>query len=430
MPRLIHSNPSYRKHRPSGQAVVTLDGRDFYLGPWQSKASRQEYDRLTGEWLANGRRLPRSAGNGEADLSIEELIDRFWAHAQKYYRHPDGTPTGEAANFKYALAILNRLYGNTVARDFGPLALESVRGKMIEAGWCRTNVNHNIDRVRQVFKWGVSKEVVPSSVHQSLTTLAPLRAGRTHARESEPVKPVPDATVDATLPFLSPTVAAMVQLQRLTGARPGEICRMRTGDIDRTGNVWTYAPAVHKTQHRGKAHSIYIGPKAQAVLTPYLILDPAAYCFSPAAAELQRRDALHAARKTPLNCGNCPGSNVTRRPVRSPGARYITGAYRRAIARGCELAFPPPPALAKLPDESVRAWKNRLTAEQRVELRQWFRQHCWHPHRLRHTAATAIRKSFGMEAARVTLDQADAGTTAVYAERDAALARQVAAAIG
>jgi hypothetical protein len=85
MPRLIHSNPSYRKHRPSGQSVVTLDGQDFYLGPWRSKASRQEYDRLIGEWLANGRRLPRSAGNGAADLSIEELTDRFWAHAQTYY---------------------------------------------------------------------------------------------------------------------------------------------------------------------------------------------------------------------------------------------------------------------------------------------------------------------------------------------------------
>lgn len=50
--------PSYRRHKHSGQAVVTLDGRDFYLGPWRSKVSRTEYDRLIGEWLANGRRLP------------------------------------------------------------------------------------------------------------------------------------------------------------------------------------------------------------------------------------------------------------------------------------------------------------------------------------------------------------------------------------
>jgi hypothetical protein len=46
MPRLIHSNPSYRKHRASGQAVVTIDGKDIYLGPHGTKASRNEYDRV------------------------------------------------------------------------------------------------------------------------------------------------------------------------------------------------------------------------------------------------------------------------------------------------------------------------------------------------------------------------------------------------
>jgi hypothetical protein len=36
MPRLTHINPSYRKHRASGQGVVTIGGTDFYLGPWKS----------------------------------------------------------------------------------------------------------------------------------------------------------------------------------------------------------------------------------------------------------------------------------------------------------------------------------------------------------------------------------------------------------
>jgi hypothetical protein len=52
MPRLTASNPKYQKHRASGQAVVTLDGRDFYLGPHGTQASRDEYDRLVGEWLS------------------------------------------------------------------------------------------------------------------------------------------------------------------------------------------------------------------------------------------------------------------------------------------------------------------------------------------------------------------------------------------
>ena len=47
--------PSYRHHKPTGQAVVTLNGHDFYLGKWNTKASLAEYDRLTSEWLAGGR---------------------------------------------------------------------------------------------------------------------------------------------------------------------------------------------------------------------------------------------------------------------------------------------------------------------------------------------------------------------------------------
>ncbi len=58
MPKLKHVSPKYRLHRASGQAVVTLNGHDHYLGPWKSKASEVEYDRLVGEWLAAGRRLP------------------------------------------------------------------------------------------------------------------------------------------------------------------------------------------------------------------------------------------------------------------------------------------------------------------------------------------------------------------------------------
>jgi hypothetical protein len=52
--------PSYRHHKPSGQAVVTLSGRDMYLGRFDSPERRAEHDRLIAEWLANGRHgIPR-----------------------------------------------------------------------------------------------------------------------------------------------------------------------------------------------------------------------------------------------------------------------------------------------------------------------------------------------------------------------------------
>jgi hypothetical protein len=52
MPRLTNSTPKYRKHKASGQAVVTIAGKDHYLGPYGTKASKAEYNRLIGEWMA------------------------------------------------------------------------------------------------------------------------------------------------------------------------------------------------------------------------------------------------------------------------------------------------------------------------------------------------------------------------------------------
>ncbi len=76
-----------------------------------------------------------------------------------------------------------------------------------------------------------------------------------------PVLPVDDATVEATLPFLSTVVADMIRFQRLTGCRPGEVCGIRPMDVDRSGEVWVYRPASHKTEHHGKERFIFIGPK-------------------------------------------------------------------------------------------------------------------------------------------------------------------------
>jgi hypothetical protein len=123
MPKLSKSLPKYRKHRPSGQAVVTLGGRDYYLGPHGTKVSRLEYDRLIGEWLASNR-TPLMGGS--SDLTISELLARYWKHAKGYYRK-DGQPTNEISALKSALRPVRELYGKKPAHEFGPLALEAVR---------------------------------------------------------------------------------------------------------------------------------------------------------------------------------------------------------------------------------------------------------------------------------------------------------------
>lgn len=89
---------------------------------------------------------------------------------------------------KRALRPLRKLYGTTAAAEFGPLALKAVRQHMIdELGSCRRSVNNNINRVRQLFKWGVENELVPASVHHELMAVIGLKVGRSGAVESEPV---------------------------------------------------------------------------------------------------------------------------------------------------------------------------------------------------------------------------------------------------
>jgi hypothetical protein len=78
--------------------------------------------------------------------------------------------------------------------------------------------------IKRIFKWAVSEELVPPSVHHGLQAVEGLRRGRSVANEAEPVRPVPDAHVDVVMPFLPPTVAVMVRLYRLTRMRSGALC--------------------------------------------------------------------------------------------------------------------------------------------------------------------------------------------------------------
>src|SRR5262249_17228719 len=54
VPKLTKKLPSYRHHKVSGQAIVTLAGRDHYLGAHGSPESIDAYKRLIGEWTAAG----------------------------------------------------------------------------------------------------------------------------------------------------------------------------------------------------------------------------------------------------------------------------------------------------------------------------------------------------------------------------------------
>jgi integrase len=409
MPRLTKSVPNYRKHKPSGLSFVELSGTRIYLGPYGTKTSKQAYDRAIAEWLANGRRL---AGHADG-LTIVEMCDRYRKFAEKYYVK-NGQPTC-LHRIKQAMKSLREIYGREPAAKFGPIGLKAVRERMIARDLSRHYINQLIDCIRRAFKWAAAEELIPAAVPQALSMVAGLRRGKTTARETAPVTPVDGSTLAATLPHLSQVVRDMVEVQRLTGMRPAEVCAMRPMDLEhRADGMWVFHLASHKTEHHGRRRTVAIGPRAHRILSGYLERAPSEHCFRPIDAELARRAARHAARTTPVSCGNRPGTNVRLRPKRTPGDRYDVSAYRRAIHRACDKAFPAPAD---------------MTADFRT-LAAWQREHRWSPNRLRHAAATEIRRKFGLEAAQTILGHANMRTTEFYAERDLAKAMEIARSVG
>jgi integrase len=386
--------PAYRLHKPTGQAVVTLNGRDNYLGAFGTPTSRAEYDRLIAEWLANERRPVPGANNaGPADLTVNELLVAYLRFADGYYRK-NGQPTAEPANIRFAIRPLRILYGHTLARDFGPLALKTVRDKLIASDLCRNEVNKRVGKIVRVFKWAVENEIVPPNVHHGLKAVSGLRKGRSAARESAPVRPVPDAFVDAIRPFVAPQVWAMVELQRLTGMRSGEVTTMRGCDLNTGASVWIYTPESHKTEHHDRTRAIFLGPRAQDVIRPWLTTNLEAYLFSPRAAVEERRQEMRLRRKSPVPPSQ--RNRKKRRPRKRPGERYDSNSYRRAITYACDKAGIPP----------------------------------WHPHRLRHSVATRLRRDYGLDTARTVLGHASPMVTAMYAELDSEKARKVMEMVG
>ncbi len=425
--------PKYRKHS-SGQARVTINGRDYLLGPHGTKTSKNEYDRVIAEFLASGR--SPTFGIQQDAYTVAMLIRDYLSHARSYYG------TDEASDYHRiipALKPVKALYAKSNAADFGPTQIKAVRETMVRSGLTRQGVNRRIKLIVRAFKWAASEAKIPASVYETLRLGPSLKKGRTLAPESEPVTPVDMDTVEATLEQLSPVVADMVRVQLLIGCRPGEVCQLSRGCIDQSGDVWVARLSEHKTAHHGHDRLLFIGPETQAILSRYLSRDDISdddSLFRPCDAVAIRRERDRQNRVTPLSCGNRPGRKYGAKGLRgskaikTAGDSYTVHSYRRAIHAACDRAFLPPPPLAQQKGETKTARDRRLTDSQKDALKQWQSDHRWSPNRLRHSRGTEVRRKYGLEGSQVTLGHKSADVTQVYAERDIELGKRIAREIG
>ena len=426
---MSRSEPKYRLHKASGRAFISVNGRRRYLGKHGSDQSLALYKvelikmavakHPLFEAELNGRSSARPAG---AIISINELLLEYWRFARVYYspeasigpgsansvpepkaalESRDAPPSQigkEARKMWDAIELLKSHCGLWPVTRFTPSALEEIREVMIRRGLARTYINQQAARVRRIFKWGARRSIVPATIYHALQAVEGLKRGRCKARETEPVKPVADAWVAATLPNVPPVIRAMIELQRLTGMRSDNLTAMRACDIDRRGKVWIYEPPRHKTAHHGRRLMIPLGARAQAIIEPYLTPNLAACLFRPPVAtddaNKKRRAQREATRGAP--------------PKRPKGERYTTASYGRAVARAIVAAN----RARKLADPNADEIPH------------------WHPHQLRHTLATEVRRRLGLEAASAMLGHARVDVTQLYAETSYSLAERVAMEMG
>ena len=406
------TTPRLARHAPTGQARVRLKdattgrNRDIYCGIYGSVEAHKRYAEVVEAWEAAGRTfdgLPehqrRGTGQVEGDpppsATVAELCLDYWKQVKTRYDISDDAKKipSEPAWQRTILRRLRSVAGKMPAADFGPKTLAEVRQTFVDAGWKRTTCNRATRLIVRVFKRGVAMEAIPPTVVQGLQCLEPLKHGE--APESARVVPVPEADIDAIRPHLSSVIEAMVDLQLLTGMRPGEVCSMRGIDIDVTGDVWVYRPPRHKNSHRGIDRSVCLGPRARRIVEDFLKPDTSAHLFSPRDAKAEHMQRRHDARKTPLSCGNKPKGN---RPTPQARVRdaYDSGTYARAIRDACRAA--------------------------EIEV--------WGPARLRHNAASNLRRKYGAEAVPLMLGHAGPGLVETYAERDQQQALKIASEVG
>jgi integrase len=336
---------------------------------------------------------------------VADLVNAYIKHAVIYYRDPTtGKPTSQLGVVKSALRELD-LYLEMKIKDFKPSTLVAVRAAIMHRDimpksegapkkkLCISSVNNAIVKIRQMFKLGVGWELVPVEIYQALACVQHLnwRTAPT-LRNPDKIAPVPVEYFALIMPHLKPMYRAVLTVHLATGMRVKELCSMRWSEINEIEpGLWCYAPAEHKNSHRGDPRLIYM--KTDLIDLMRSVRKP-----------LWDKDAVWCQKGVGKSAGY---------------SGMISGdGYARAI-EGAQLRYNEGRVAI---NQGGRTDKKKLdtTAAKRTPMTHWT------PLQIRHTVATQVRRTHGLEGAQAVLGHSTLDATQIYAEKRDDLARSVA----
>lgn len=404
--------PKLRCRRVKGrrpQAYVWWQGRRLFMGRWRSAAATRNYETFV--W-----KLATRTAEVEAveRLSVESLCNRYLAHAEEHYQKR-GKPTSRVIVLQSALSLLYRSgFAGDCALEVGPLWLKQFQRWMLDhpaQRWSRETINEYVQAIVGMFRWAVSEELARADQVEALKTVPPVRknsaAGGRRAREGGRVgkEPVDRRVFRLTRRELPRPVRIMVDLQLLTGMRPCEVCGMKPAHVAATSTpgvlAYTVPPEANKLDHHDKPRVIYLGKRAQRLLSLVGPTEPDECYFSPRRTEVAVLNQRRAERQTPMWPSHEPEARRERaRRNRSRrlagGPQYSTAGYAQVIERACARAF----GL----DGDGRPWVK------------------WSPNQLRHTRASIVANREKLQVAQEILGHTSILTTMRYVKVPAASA--------
>ena len=399
MPRLKNKDPKYCKLKK--YAVVYYHGKTIYLGDYDSPESYVAFARFKSEIRGN-HVLHQS--EGEADVTVRELVAAFLDHAAATLEDPNYT------HYRVLMRdFVLKFYGDdTPVNAFTPRCLKLIRTELVQARrkdgkprFCRRSINDYVRRIVTMFGWGVENELVQETTWRTLKAVKALLAGHPGTFDYEELEEVPDDVIKRTLPFMPPTLQALVQIQYLTGMRPSEGFNMVVGNINRSrGNgLWYYELKAHKTEQYIGKKEIPLGKPEQELIAPYLEgKKPTDAVFSPATAMAERNAEKRANRESAVS----PWQQKRDAAIKPKEYRefYNKNSYRQAV------------------EYAIQKGNKTLPEDQQIPY--------WTPYQLRRATATFIELENGLDEAQAQLGHRTADMTRRYSKAQLRMREQLA----